>query len=67
MQTLKMISIETLAQFITDNLINLLLVYIATFYFGISLKTTTSLWLIGQSLNIFKTFLIRYYFNKAII
>jgi hypothetical protein len=67
MQSLKMVGVETTAQFLSDNLINIFLMYLACNFFNVSLTTTTSLWVIGQSLNLFKTFLIRYHFNKKTV
>ena len=63
MQSLEMITVETLIQFVTDNMINIFLVFIATKFYKIKLKTTAKLWVIGQTLNLVKTFIIRYGFN----
>lgn len=60
----KIVFYETLVTLIHDNLCNLILVVIATKFFGFKLKSTLSLWAIGQTLNFLFSYSRRLFFQR---
>jgi hypothetical protein len=64
MKNNKLILLETFVTLIHDNIVNIIIICLAKHVFDITFKTSFSLWLIAQSLNLIFSFIRRFYFDK---